>query len=192
VREALQPSLGGRYPRLVCSGGTGGFHFSMPREPVEALHESSQATMWAQRQRTETEHRAGNDRLLDHAPVPGRLEGRLAKHTTYEINRKVFASSLAPTPLPPRSNSAHWLCQVNSMTGKYNPITHLPLSSSEVKHRQVEVQRFWAKQESDRVPAAGATQPPFPVDHRQFLMGTTMPQPRELAGGRERGHLLSS
>jgi len=164
----------------------------MPREPVEALHESSQATMMAQRQRIEAEHRAGNARLLDHVPVPGRLEGRLAKHTTYEINRKVFASSLAPTPLPPRSNSAHWLCQVNSMTGKYNPITHLPLPSSEVEHRQVEVQRFWAKQESDRVPAAGATQPPFPVDHRQFLMGTTMPQPRELAGGRERGHLLSS
>mmetsp|Transcript_97673 Transcript_97673/g.280626 ORF Transcript_97673/g.280626 Transcript_97673/m.280626 type:complete len:181 (-) Transcript_97673:65-607(-) len=180
---------------MVCAGGSGGFHFLAPPDPIEPLHEASQSQMLEQRRRLQAEHRGGSLRLLDHNHTVYRAEGIDAKHSRYDINGKVYASCIEPCPMPPKSAAAHWMCQVSGTVGGFDVISGLPLHVAHVQHRQAEVQHFWAKQTaraSDGTQLAGQVSPQKPVDHTSFHHGKMMPRPRELHGVKERTLMLSS
>jgi len=142
--------------RWVSAGGTGGYHYQDVDDGVTMLHEQSEERKWNQRRRLDAEHRAL--RILEHSPAQRQPTGAASKMLPYDINGKLLAACRAQTPQPEQTSKAHWLCQVNSMTGSYNIVNNLPLHSHLVNCRQQELQALNENSRST-LPAAGKTQP---------------------------------
>jgi len=180
-----------RGTQLVCAGGTGGHHVWAAVEDHEGRLERSQKLMWDQRRRVEAEHRGSRRSMLEfNATLPHQ-----APCSTYEINGKVYSSSVGRSPPCPRPNAAHWFMQVNGDVGRYNIISHQPLHPMHTGVLDSTASRFKSGGvggASIGPPAAGQVLPSAPVHARLFRHGATFSQARSIPGHTERHHTLYS
>eukprot|EP00392_Amoebophrya_sp_AT5.2_P011335 g11412.t1 len=86
------------------------------------------------------------------------------KLSKYEINGFEYASKTKATP-PPEQNATpgHWVCEVNSVTGRFNPITGGAMNVWNESYREAEVRRYRSFAARDPMQAAGQVQPQVPI-----------------------------
>lgn len=164
----------------VAAAGTGCFHF--PGRPDsdahglnEARHEASEATKWRNRRIQQEE--LGRIRLLEHNPRDGILPLQDTRLQKYDINGKVFSSSVRPTPFPAQSKKTYWLCQVNGMTNEFNILSGLAPHPRVTELRKLEVQQCLESQRG----TAGEVQPTAHVSCYDMI-GYPPVHQRELRG----------
>jgi len=189
-RASSQALAAGQRPRqrLVSAVGSGCFHFwSDPDDDFgNARHEASETRKWEQRRKL----RAAMDERAKQAfnPTYGNQDA-VNGRSTYDINGKVFEYGKRTVPPPEQVNRAHWLCQVNGMTGKYNIINNTFENPIVTKTRDAQLATLRTMKEEH--PMAGDVQPQRPV--ACYEMKSFVPiKERSYLGVRERHHTLFS
>jgi len=160
--SSLTLAAAGQRPkqRLMSAAGSGGFHFwSDPDDDFGvAQHEASEARKWENRQQLNTKNRERCKQAFN--PTYG-SQANANGRAVYDVNGKVFENGKRTVPAPEQVNRAHWLCQVNSMTGDYNIINNTFLDPAITKCRQDQIGTLRKMKEADKM--AGDTQPTRPV-----------------------------
>merc|ERR1712096_152160 len=114
------------------------------------MGEARQKLSVLQRERAK---QAFNPHIGDQRQVHGR--------TTYDINGKVFELGKRTVPPPEQVNRSHWLCQVNSMTGKYNIVNNTFEDKFITRCRDEQLAKLREMKEGANM--AGDTQPQRPI-----------------------------
>lgn len=174
--------------RLISAVGTGGYHFwSDPEDDFGvARHEASEAFKWEARQKLSVTQRERAKQAFN--PTYG-SQAAVNGNATYDINGKVFTYGKRTVPPPEQVNRAHWLCQVNSMTGAYNIINNTFLDPCITRCREEQLTQLRALKEAS--PMAGDTQPQRPVACYETTNFVPIKE-RAYQGTAERHHSLFS
>lgn len=159
-----------------CSYGTAQYHFPMVDDSI-ARHSRSLKKL----EKLKEENRFGVT-STGHGPVsasygtycgynilehPENLTDKTGKFsylkslTSYEAQAKRMVAGVEMTPPPEQAVRTHWLCQVNSMTNRYNLITNRAPNVHIHAYRQKELDKsatFKAK-DAEEIPRAGDVQP---------------------------------
>lgn len=148
----------------AASVGTGGYHFRIHsddwihrrNQQVDRMEQTQKGNAGARGRYNILHHSSDRDHLRVGEIVEPRKDQKLTK---YDVNGFAYASSVYGSPAPEQNpKPAHWVCQVNGITGQYNIVNNLEPNPFIKAYRDFEVGKFRA-QNAGKMTPAGSVQP---------------------------------